>query len=382
MPFNSIVKTKDRPLHVVHVIKGLGRGGAEVLLVEGGRVADRESFIYSYVHFLPAHEGIAQALRAQGAGVEQIGSGSKLSVLASVFGLARYLKRVKADIVHAHLPLSGVVARLAASMAGVPIVYSEHNVMDRYHPVTMAAVRLTWKMQSLAIAVSPDVENSIHRNVGTVVDTQVVLNGINTDAFARPIEQVRRQVRSDVGIPDSAPVVGTVARFRPAKRLDLWLQSAALIRSRLPDAHFLIVGDGELRSEIDRDVADLGLQDAVHMVGLQDDVPPYLSAMDVFLMSSEFEGFGLAPVEAMSMGVPVVSTEVSGIRNVLADTSGILVPFDNNVAAGLADAVVEVLADEEAASKLASLGRQSAVNKFGIGRMQRELETIYKKYAE
>ena len=350
-----------------------------MLLAEGLRVADREEFQYSYVHFLPENEEVIPLLQAQGAPVTCLGSGSNLSMLLSSLSLARYLQRVQADVVHAHLPVAGVIARVAGRLARVPVVYSEHSVVDKYHPVTRTASRLSWRMQREAIAVSPDVADSIRRNFGPRVDVKVVLNGIDMSKFKREGAELGERVRSEWGIPQSAPVVGTVARFRPSKRLDLWLEAAELIRAEVPDVHFLMVGDGEVRDNLERQVGTAGLSDVVHFAGLQDTVQPFLAAMDVFLMSSEYEGFGLAPVEAMAMGVPVVATEVSGVRNVIDHgKTGLLVPYNADVVAEMARSVGALLTDTELRATLRTGGLEAAASRFSISRMQKELEHIYR----
>ena len=145
----------SRPLRVVHLIKGLKRAGAEVLLAEGFRVADHGRFDLSYAYFAAEHDDVEADLRSAGAEVHCFDSPNAAAMFLAVRRVAQYLGRVRADVVHAHLPLAGAVARVAGRVAGVPVVYTEHNVIEPYHPLTRLASRATWGLQDRVLAVSP-----------------------------------------------------------------------------------------------------------------------------------------------------------------------------------------------------------------------------------
>ena len=290
---------------------------------------------------------------------------------------ARYFRETQADLVHAHLPLAGVVGRLAGRVAGVPVVYTEHNPTDSYHPVTQALSRATWGLQECAIAISPDVAASMRRHGGDRAPIQTVLNGIDTDAFTRS-DTSRPEARARIGLPAGSPVVGVVAQFRLQKQLDVWVATAHLIRQALPDVRFVIVGSGELWDDVRGVASKLGLDDVLHFAGAQPDVRPYVEAMDVFMMTSKYEGAPLAPVEAMSMRVPVVAMAVEGIRNVIrTGENGVLVPPGPDASGPLAREVVALLRDPGAMDRLGRAGRESAVRSYGLVQMQRTLESLY-----
>ena len=362
------------PLRVCHLIKGLGRGGAESLLPQtirggGGGVS------YAVGYFLPWKNALVPELAELGVPVRCFAAGSNAALLARVPAVARWLRAERADLVHAHLPLAGVAARLAGRLAGVPVVYTEHNLQERYHPWTRRLNRLTWGLQERAIAVSVEVAQSIAEHVGRRVPVEVVLNGIEVEGRlpdAEAVEAVRWRWR----LPVDRPVVGTVAVMRRQKRLDLWLEAAGRIAAARPDAAFVVVGDGPLRGELEARAAALGLAGRVRFVGLQDDVCPFLAVFDVFLTSSEFEGLPLALLEAMAAGVPVVATRVGGVPEVVRDPAeGALVPFGDPAA--LAGAVDALLADPERARAVGEAGRRRVARDFGVARMARELEEIY-----
>jgi L-malate glycosyltransferase len=364
-----------RRIRVFHLIKSLGRGGAEMLLPEGLRFADRERFEYSYGYFLPWKDAMVGALREQGAEVTCFGARGNVRILLQARRIAAHLRRERIDVVHAHMPVAGAVGRIAARMAGVPVVYSEHNLQERFHPATRLLNRATWGWQRRAIAVSADVAASIHANLGDAVPVRVVLNGVDVGRFRRGAVDAG-PVRARYGIPDGAPVVGTVAVFRVQKRLQDWIAAARAIRDRHPDTHFLLVGDGPLREDVIAGVMRAGLEEVVHLPGLQEEVRPYLAAMDVYMMSSMFEGLPVALLEAMSMGCVPVCTSVGGIPEVLRPgVNGVLV--EPQRPGLLADAAGALLDDRSGLNGLAEAARDTVVERFSMARMTAELESIY-----
>lgn len=368
-----------RRLRVLHLIKGLGRGGAERLLADGLRHADREHFEYAYGYFLPGKDQLVGELEALGAQVVRFDARTSAGVLLRVGEVRRFLRRWAADVVHCHLPVSGVAGRLAARALDVPVVYTEHNLIERYHPLTRRANLATWRRQARVVAVSEEVAASIRRHAGHAVPVEVVLNGVDVDHF-RPDSALRSKTRADLGLPAVGPVIGQVAVFRTQKRLDLWLDAAARIRAAGHGTRFVLVGDGPERSRIERRAEALGLAEAVHFAGLQEDVRPYYAALDLYLVSSDYEGLPVALLEAMASGLPVVSTRVGGVPEAIRDdVEGRLVPVGD--AAALANAALGLLDDPDESARLGAAARERAATRFSTVRMSRQLEAIYDEVA-
>ncbi len=362
---------------VFHLIKSLGRGGAEVLLAEGLAVADRERFAYGYGYFLPWKDTVVPALEAQGADVVCFDASDNARILLAARRVAQHLKTWNADLVHAHLPVAGAVARIAGRLAGVPVVYTEHNLMERYHPITRRLNLATWNRQARAIAVSADVADSIQRHTGDRVPVQTVLNGVNVRSYD-PAEYDGRAVRAQWGIPTDAPLVGMIAVFRSQKQLPHWLAVARRVLDAVPEAHFLLVGDGPLRAEVEAGIREHGLQDRVHLAGLQEEVRPYLAAFDAYLMTSQFEGLPIALLEAMAMGVPPVVTAVGGIPELVTMGEDGYVRRYGALDA-LASDLTRLLRDGAHRRTLGRAARQTVVDGFSMERMQGELEAIYER---
>ena len=367
-------ETADRPLEVLHLIKGLGRGGAEMLLPSLIRNGSN-GYRYSVGYFLPWKDALVSELRDMGVRVEHYSARGPIGMLARVPQLARSFRRCGVDIVHAHLPLAGVVARLAGRMSGVPVVYTEHNLMEHYHRATRAANLGTWKLQSSVITVSEAVANSARSAAGTSVPITVMNNGVDIERFTRRSEE-SDALRARLEIPAAAPVVGTVAVFRQQKRLDLWLEVALRLCREHEGVRFLIVGDGVLRGELEELAAALGLDSRTHFAGLQQDVRPYLQAMDVYLMSSDFEGLPVALLEAMATGLACVTTAVGGIPAVIDDgISGMMVePGD---ATALASAVAALLSDRDRIEAMGRRARERVEGHFSARAMAEGIEGIY-----
>lgn len=367
-------------LRVFHLIKGLGRGGAEGLLLGCGSPSRDPAVTYGTGYFLPWKDALEAPLRGAGVEVVRFTARSSVGMALQMGRIASFLRTWRADLVHCHLPLAGVVGRLAGRAAGVPVVYTEHNLMERYHPWTRRANLWTWRLQARVVAVSAEVAASIERHAGSRVPVRVVRNGV-------PVDRLRRdpdggsEVRRRLGIPPEAPVLGQVAVFRRQKRLDLWLETARQVLRDRPDARFVLVGDGPLRPEIERCARDLGLTGAVSFTGLQDDVRPFLSAMDLLLVTSEFEGLPLVLLEAMALELPVVATAVGGIPEVVVDhRTGRLVPFGNPERS--AAAALEVLARPAEAREMGRAARQRVATEFSTDRMLTELETLYREVVD
>ncbi len=362
-------------IRVFHLIKGLGRGGAEMLLAQGLRFADRGRFTYGYGYFLPWKDAMVSSLEEQGAEVTCFRARHNIEVLLSARNVAAHLKGWNADLLHCHMPMAGAVGRVAGKLAGVPVVYTEHNKMERFHPLTRWLNLATWSLQEKVIAVSADVASSIRSYADSRVPLEVVLNGVDVQHFSR--ERVDpAAVREQWRIPAAAPVIGTVAVFRVQKQLQDWLQAAKLLLERHPDAHFLLVGDGPQREELVALARSLGLETRVHFPGLQPEVRPYLAAMDIYMMSSIFEGLPVAMLEAMAMRCTVVATSVGGIPEVIrASENGFLVePERPDLLVQVADAL---LSSPEVMRRVGAVGRRTVEERFGMHRMARELENLY-----
>jgi glycosyltransferase involved in cell wall biosynthesis len=367
-----------------------------MLLPETLKVHNREQFDFHFAYFLPWKDQMVSAIESQGATAICFKANNNLQMFQRVKDISRYVQENKIDVIHSHLPWAGVIARLVGKRTGIPIVYTEHNKWERYNKVTYWLNKLSFSWQDAAVAVSDDVQQSIRRNTGSSAfqDLQIpvkyqpkkngevkkpyllnILNGVNTSHFVRD-EAAGLQVRQELGIPSDAPVIGTVSVFRFQKRLDVWMEIAAAILKQVPEAHFIIVGDGPLKEELLAKRAAAGIEERLHMPGLKTDVKPYFSAMDIYMMSSIFEGLPIALLEAMSCSCAVISTKAGGVGEVIEDgKSGLLCEVNEYMK--LVDAGVKLLLNPAQRTATAAGARARVQQDFSIIKMASQLEQLY-----
>lgn len=365
-------------MKVLHVIKSLGLGGAERLLVDGARVGPAVGLRHEVVSFLPWKDALIPDLQQAGATVTVLPASSSPALLLQIDRLARYLRLARPDVVHAHLPVACAVARMAAWQVGIPCVVTEHNVLERYHPLTRALTLSTWPLQAAAVACSDEVAASIARHIPQRLASPpvvVVRNGIPVERYAVD-ERGRQEVRRRLGLSSSSLLVGTVAVQRTQKALGRWLEIARQVADALPNVAFVLVGDGPERGRLEERTENLGLRDRVYFAGLQSNPVPWLSAMDVFLSTSIFEGLPLALLEAMANGRPVVATAVGGVPEVVTnELSGRLLQKEDTH--GLRDAVLDYLGDAELRLRTGNAARKVVEDRFSVERMHRDLRELY-----
>ena len=361
---------------VLHIIKSLGRGGAETLLPESLKLHDQSRFEFHYIYFLPWKDQMVNALQTNGGKVTCIPASDNIRIMLKVRSVQRYIKENGIQLVHCHLPWAGILARVVGKFSGLPVVYTEHNKQERYHLGTRVINLLTMDLLKLVIAVSADVAESIHYHKPRLkVPIKIILNGVDTEHFNRQFLN-GQVVREKFNIPHEAPIIGTVAVFRFQKRLDLWMELASKILQRCNDAHFIIVGDGPLKNDLIKKRDSLGLQDRVHMPGLETEVRTYLAAFDVYMMSSVFEGLPIALLEAMAMRCPVIATNAGGIKELIRhEVDGLLCKVEEPEKL-VADAC-SLLQDKSMRVKYGDQARRRVIDEFSLSKMVTELEKVY-----
>lgn len=366
-------------IKVLHIIKSLGRGGAEMLLPETLKVHDTTQFEFHYIYFLPWKNQMVEAIETAGGKVTCFSANNNLQLLLQYPKIIRYCKKNEIQLIHAHLPWAGFVSRLVHRLTKIPTLYTEHNLQERYHFITKILNRLTFNSQTLAIGVSEDVTGSIQKNIQPKIPSITILNGVNTDSFKRDQSVAPSEARAAYQIPKETFLVGTVAVFRFQKRLDKWLEVMANAIEKNPNIKGIIVGAGPLEAELTAKHQALQLEGKVFFAGLQTNVKPFYEAMDVFMMSSSFEGLPIALLEAMSMECAIVSTDAGGIKEVLRpQEDGLIIGVDQWQS--LSQSVIDLSQDHEKLAFYQANARKRVVAHFSIGAMVKTLESYYLKY--
>ena len=308
---------------------------------------------------------------------------SPLRDLAATVRLAAKLRRERVDLVHTHSSKAGIVGRLAAWLAGVPrIVHTAHgwSFNDEQSPATrrlfMTLERMAARITDRLFVVSEaDLRKGRAHRIGRPDRLRLLRSGIDARVYRDP-SRPREEVREQLGFAPEDVVVGTLACLKPQKAPLDFVEAARLARQSDERLRFFIAGDGPQRSAVESRIEAAGLGDDVKLLGWRDDAPDLLHAMDLFLLTSRFEGLPRAVLQAMAAGVPVIATDVDGTPEVVRDgETGILVPPSRPEAA--ARRVVELGSDPGARARLAGEARARLGREFDIASMVHELDREY-----
>ena len=362
---------------ILILIKGLGRGGAEQIVATAARHVDHERFTYEVAYLLPWKDALVKEIEEAGLSVHCL-NGAKGPVW--VGRLRRLAHERQIDLIHSHSPTAAIGARIAFSGPRRPRhVYTEHNVWKRYHRATYWGNVMTFPRSDHVFAVSDHVRESIDYPPGLrwrcKPPVETLFHGIDQEAVSRWASQ--DGVREELGIPASAPVVGTVANLKAHKRLDSMIAAADIVRRQVPDVRFVIVGTGPLETALRDQAAREGLDRTVLFTGFREDAQRVASVFDVFALSSEHEGLSIALIEAMALGKPAVVTRVGGLAEVVTDgVEGFHVPYNDQPA--LAGAIARLLGDPDLRATMGERGRARARD-FDIRNSVARMEAVYEE---
>lgn len=297
--------------------------------------------------------------------------------------LRRVIREFRPDILHTHSSKAGVLGRLAARLEGVRrVVHSIHGFGFGAHQrapvraVFLAAERLVAPWTDAFIAVSRrNAAQGVELGLFDRRQVRVIRSGIDLARFRNP--SGGEEVRRELGIPLEAPVVLQVSCFKPQKAPERFLAAAATVLQHCPEAHFVLVGDGELRPMLERRRRELGLAGRVHLPGWRRDVPALLATATVATLTSRFEGLPRVVVEALAAGVPVVAMAVEGVDEVLRDGVDGFVVGEGDVEA-LAQRVVLLLRREDLRRAMAVRAGET-VGEWDRDTMVRQQEELYQE---
>jgi glycosyltransferase involved in cell wall biosynthesis len=344
---------------VLLLIKGLGRGGAEQLLVSAAPYLDHSRFEYEVAYLLPWKDALVGELQQAGLRVHCLEGARGASWISRLRSMVR---KGGFHLVHVHSPYAAIGARLGLPRRGGPrLVYTEHNVWDRYHPATYWANLLTFHRNDHVLTVSEHVRESIRYpkflRPLRMPPMETRYYGIDRASVAR--WGTPDGVREELEIPKGAPVVGTVANFKVGKGHMQLLEAAARVRSAVGEVRFVLVGQGILEPEVRSRAAELGLDGTVVFTGYREDATRIMGTFDVLAIPSQYDGLSIALLEAMILGKPAVLTRAGGNPEVVEDgKEGLVVPTADSAA--LADGIVALLRDPVLRKRMGESARRRA----------------------
>jgi glycosyltransferase involved in cell wall biosynthesis len=339
-------------MNVCFLINQLAPGGAPTLLLDIVRHTDDADIDYT-VCFIEGDDTLVSDFEDAGARVVDFGAAFKFDPRA-LARMARFFRHEEFDILHAHLPYSQTLGRVFGRLGGIKhIVSTQHSVPENYHPITGALERVTRPLDTKTVAISEGVEREFTGAAHQYEPSQrgqwcTIYNGVDVTGFNERVTSADTTgLESQYGIGDE-PIFLNVGRYVPAKAQQDLIAAMSRVVGGYPDARLFIVGWGKLEDELTEKVNERGLSANVTLTGR---VPPaetheYYALADVFVSSSRIEGLGIAGVEAMTAELPIIATDVPGLREIVEDeTTGLLVP--KNAPEQLADAMIRVVTTDE-----------------------------------
>jgi len=279
--------------------------------------------------------------------------------------LLRVMQDVRAEVVLANCAYSFLAGVFAAKLSRTPIVWLEQtttlpsgNLLRRMMSWADRIVAVSEAIRTQFVALAPNAQQKM----------TVIYNGVDTERFA--LRRAAQETRRALGLAQDARVVGTVSRLSPEKGIEFFIAAANALARDAIDVRFLIVGDGPERARLEK-IA----KGAVIFLGQRDEIPELLHAMDVFVLPSLAEGFGMAAAEAMACGLPVIASDVGGLREIVApNETGILVP--PREANALANAILELLHDENKRRAFGERGRARVEQNFTLAHQAQQLQIV------
>jgi len=352
-----------RPLRVCQLLTELGPAGAERCVYELSRRLDRGRFD---THVVALRGGaVEQWLLRAGVGVTVLGVRGKCDV-GKLARLVELLRWRQFDILHTHLFHADLAGRAAAWLAAVPhLVHTVHTAEARFRPWQFAAARLLADRCDRVVAVSASTRDFHARRSGLPISRYTVIpNGVDAAAFARSDDD-RRLLRGRWGLAEGQVLCAYVGRLDFEKGVDVLLSAASHLASRGQPIELVVAGDGRRRGLVENFMEHGEGGRRCRYLGFVQDIRGVLSAADLLVMPSRWEGFGLAAAEAMACSLPVVASDVPGLRDVVVhgETGLLVAPAD---AIALADAIERLSGDAKMRSGMGRAGRKRVVKHYPI----------------
>jgi glycosyltransferase involved in cell wall biosynthesis len=376
----QITEHAGRRPRVLHLITSFEIGGTERQAVELLKRLDRERFDVRLA--VLRNEGpYYKEIHAQFPDVPEfpLGSFYDPNAFKQLARLRRLMLREKIDVLHAHDFYSSFIGAAAARLCGVRVIACQRHLKLSDRRAHQLGTRLIHRLAHRILVNSQAIRDHIINDDGAPVRKIVVIkNGV---VPAKSRATCPNQLCSELGIDEGTTLVGIVARLQPVKGHRFFVEAAAEVLRTRTDAHFVLVGDGPLRTDIKRQAIELGIYDRVHLLGDRADVSQLVGAFDLLVLASLHEGLPNAVMEAMSAGVPVVATSAGGTKELIIDgETGYLAAPANSKA--LADRIVRALDDDTHRVEIVSAARRRITSKFGIDRMVESVEALYDEILE
>lgn len=379
---------------IVHLIEALGSGGAERLLYTNLKHLDRSRFQSEVMTVFSGATHWKESIESLGVKVTSLDCRNLRDLPRGVQRLRRRLRNSRPDLIHTHLWAANVIGRVAGRLTGIPVISSIHNpdhepdAWEDGATVSPLKRRLAQLLDRWTadfgcerlVAVSEYVRRSAHTRLGFPLERiDLLYNPIDVDQFKTSTPRMRQNLIEELGLPDGSVILLNVARVSPQKGLLYAIRALPAVLKKYPGAYLVSVGalvDQYWFSQLQAEVASLGVADRVHFLGVRRDIPELLRSCDLFVFPSLYEGLGISLIEAMASGCACVASMTGAIPEVIRrGVDGRLVPPGEVHA--LAEAICELLNDEGERKMLGDAAARSALTRFHPDAAARNLEGIY-----
>ncbi|HEU0180150.1 MAG TPA: glycosyltransferase [Blastocatellia bacterium] len=382
-----MTREKRRNPRVLHLITSFDVGGTERQAVELLKRIDRRRFDVSLAAIRlkgPLYREVAEIFPR--APQFPLTSFYNANAAKQLMRLRNWMIGEQVEILHAHDFYAGLLGAAAARLARVRVIACQRHMRLSDRRAHEWGTRLTHRLAHRVLVNSEAIRDHLLAG-GHVAPEKIVVirNGLSDAAERAALDHGGRSKRRaallrELNLDEGAKLIGLVARLQPVKGHRYFIEAAGRIAAVEPKAHFLLVGDGALRREIEEQAARLGLGDRVHLLGDRNDAALVPAGFDVAALASLSEGLPNAVMEAMAAGAPVVATAVGGTAELVIDgATGFLVPPAD--AEALARRIIDALRNPERSARMAAQGRQRALSQFGMGRMVESVERLYDEMA-
>ena len=293
------------------------------------------------------------------------------------------IKKYNPDIVYAHSSKAGAIARVADIGLKNHCVYNPHGwafnmrcsakKKAMYTAVEKVAALFCDKIICISDA---EKQSALDKKICKEEKLQVIFNGVDIESYESGVRGAIK--RKDLNIPEDAFVVGMVGRMSKQKAPDVFIKMAKRVKDEVPNAHFIIVGNGNQEDEIRKYAEDNGFSNSLHITGWVDNPMSYVELFDVACLLSRWEGFGLALPEYMMAGKPIVASRVDAIPNIIRNgENGLLVEVDDDI--GASKAVLRILREDGLRKKIVAQGLEDVHNRFNARRVSEEHSKLFNK---
>ncbi len=360
-------------INVLRVVSNLGTGGVQRRLVSLIPYINKEKFNISVCSFKDGP--LKKILTEAGYKVFIVPRKFKFDPIC-IIRLIHIMKSEKIQIVHTHTHKPNTTARIAAILAGIPIIIAnEHNVDEWKNAFQKLIDRFLSRSTDRIIVVSKGVQKFCQSTGIPSCKFHLIYNGIELDKFNN--KKLRDKKRKELGIDENTCVIGTVGRIHPQKGHEFLIDVVEKLLTEHESLLFLIIGEGYLKEELILKVKSLNLSENFRFLGEREDIPQLLSCMDIFVLPSLREGFPNTILEAMASSLPVVATDVGGVRElIIQDETGFIVPPANLTA--LYEGLSKLIQDKDLRYKMGNAGYER-VKEFSIDKMAKETENLYQE---